>query len=264
MPNISIEIPVTWGNRLSELLEAIRIQTYQDYEISVATSLPDGKYIDMLRSYGANIIHSGPNLLEKRYLSHSISRGKFALLLDETRIPEKNLLERLSNSKSNVVVIQEIDIGNSFWVAMANLDKLNSIECNKLNMASGFVLPRYINFELLSKAFYKIKENLRDETFRSVLMEDHQLISFEIAKMTDSMSFLRGNCLKHYGDKSIRSIVKKYHRYGKFHRILRNTVYEGILSPTNRLRKICIGSRIKLYIFYLARGIPFIVGYYLV
>ena len=79
MPNISIEIPVTWGNRLSELLEAIRIQTYQDYEISVATSLPDGKYIDMLRSYGVNIIHSGPNLLEKRYLAHSISRGKFAL-----------------------------------------------------------------------------------------------------------------------------------------------------------------------------------------
>jgi len=264
MHNISIEIPVTWGNHLSELLEAIRIQKYQDYEISIATSLPDGEYMDLLRSYGTNIIHSGPNLLEKRYLAHSISRGKFALLLDETRIPEQNLLERLSNSKSDAVVIQEIDLGNSFWVKMANLDKINSVECNKVNMTNGFVMPRYINFGLLDKAFYKIKENLSDETFKSVLMEDHQLISYEIAKLTNSMSFLKGNCLKHYGDINISSIVKKYHRYGKFHRMLRNTVYEDILSPKNRLRKICIGSRTKLYIFYLARGIPFIIGYYLV
>ena len=124
MPNISIEIPVTWGNHLSELLEAIRIQTYQDYEISVATSLPDGKYIDMLRSYGANIIHSGPNLLEKRYLSHSISRGKFALLLDETRIPEKNLLERITQSV--LMSFDQVFLGFSYLVVTSfmclNLD----------------------------------------------------------------------------------------------------------------------------------------------
>lgn len=264
MYNISIEIPVTWGNHISEVLEAIRVQKFQDYEISVATSLPDDENMDLIRSYGANIIKSGPNLLEKRYLAHSISRGEFSLLLDETRIPSQNLLQRLANTKSDLVVLQEVDIGNTFWVEMANLDKINSIECNKLNIYNGFVLPRYLKFEILTMAFNKIKQNISGKIFRSVLMEDHQLISFEASKITNSISLLRGDCLKHYGDESLASIVKKYYRYGKFHRILRSTVYEDILSPMNRIRKICIGNHLKLYIFYMARGIPFLIGYYVV
>lgn len=263
MCKISIEIPLTWGNHLSELLEAIRTQTYQDYEISVATSLPNAEHKDILSSYGAKFINSGPNLLEKRYLAHSISKGDFSLLLDETRIPKQNLLQRLSDSKSDLVVINEIDIGNTFWVKMANLDKINSIECNKINMSNGFVLPRYINFDMVSKAFYRIKQNMSDEIFKSVLMEDHQLISFEVSKLASSISILRGDYIKHYGDKNLVSIVKKYYRYGKFHRILRKTVYEDILSPKNRIRKICTGNKGKLYVFYLARGIPFLIGYYL-
>ena len=263
MPQISIEIPLTWGNHLEEQMEAIRNQTFQDYKISIASSLSYGECNDILRNYDAKVVQSGPNILEKRYEAHNISSGEFSLLLDETRIPEKDLLQRLSYNQSDMVVIREFDIGNSFWIELANLDKINILECNKIDMSSGFILPRYLKFKLLSESFNKIKENLQSEIFRSVLMEDHQLISFEATKLTKSISVLEKSFLKHYGDETLTSIVKKYHRYGKYHRLLGGTVYDDISSPRNRIRKICIGGRIKLYTLYLARGIPFLIGYYL-
>ena len=262
MPKISIEIPVTWGNHLREQMEAIRNQTFQDYEISVASSLSQGANEDLLKEYGAKIIHCGPNILEKRYHAHIQASGEYSLLLDETRIPERQLLSKLQNMDDDMIVIDERDIGNTFWVRMSNLDKKNSLECNSFEADRGFVLPRYFKSFLLTKAFEQIRKKLDDTIFSSVLMEDHQLIYYEASKLSTSISKLKGEHLFHYGDESLFSILKKYHKYGKGHKILRNTYYQGLLSPKKRIRKICYGKA-GLYIFYFARGLPFIIGYYL-
>ena len=81
MSKVSIEIPLTWGKYLGEVLEAIRTQTYQDYEVLIASSLRDDRSIDLLKEYGAKITYCGPNILEKRYLAHTISTGDISLLL---------------------------------------------------------------------------------------------------------------------------------------------------------------------------------------
>lgn len=263
MPKISIEIPVTWGNHLKEQMEAIRKQTFQDYEISVASSMPLESNEDLLREYGAKITHCGPNILEKRYIAHSQANSEYSLLLDETRIPERQLLSVLESMNDDMVIIDEKDVGDTFWVNMSNLDKINSLECNDLLAVKGFVLPRYFKSTLLTQAFAEIRGRLEETIFKSVLMEDHQLIYYEASKLSTSIVALKGQYLFHYGDKTLTSILKKYHRYGNGHKILRNTYYEEILSPRKRIRKICSGNRLGLYIFYLARGIPFLIGYYL-
>ena len=263
MPQISIEIPLTWGNRLEEQMEAIRNQTFQDYEILVSTSMPQGTHSDLLREYGATIIQCGPNILQKRYKAHIHSNGEFSLLLDETRIPHRHLLSKLQDIEKDMVVIEERDIGNTFWVRMSNLDKIISLECNGLEADKGFVLPRYFKSFLLTQSFKEIRRNLDDTVFRSVLMEDHQLIYFEASKLSSSIAKLNGPYLRHYGDESLFSIVNKYYRYGKGHKILRHTHYEKLLSPKMRVRKICSENRMSLYLFYLARGLPFLIGYYL-
>lgn len=264
MTNISIEIPVTWGNHLKEQMEAIRSQTFQDYEISVASSVPIGEKTDVLKEYGAKIVHCGPNILEKRYLAHSKANGEYSLLLDETRIPKRHLLSELYKMANDMVIIEERDIGDTFWVKMSNLDKINSLKCNSFEPDKGYVLPRYFKSNLLTQAFEKIREKLDDVIFKSVLMEDHQLIYYEASKLSKSISTLRGQNLFHYGDESLFSILKKYHRYGEGHKILRNTYYKEILSPKKRVRKICSGNKLALSIFYLVRGMPFLIGYYLV
>jgi hypothetical protein len=263
MPKISIEIPLTWGIHLEEQMEAIRNQTFQDYEILVSSSILQGTYSDLLKEYGARVVQCGPNILEKRYNAHIYSNGEFSLLLDETRIPDRQLLSKLQDIEKDMVVIEERDIGNTFWVNMSNLDKINSLECNGLEANKGFILPRYFKSFLLTQAFKEIRRNLNDTIFKSVLMEDHQLIYFEASKLSSSIAKLNGSHLLHYGDESLFSIIKKYHRYGKGHKILRNTNYEKLLSPKMRVRKICSENRMSLYVFYLARGLPFLIGYYL-
>lgn len=263
MPKISIEIPITWGNHIREQMEAIRNQTFQDYEIHVATSIDLKSNEDVLLEYGVKITHCGPNILEKRYLAHSQTNSEYSLLLDETRIPDRHLLSMLQNMDDDMVIIDERDLGNTFWVNMSNLDKINSAQCNSYEAYKGFVLPRYFKSTLLTKSFERIRDKLDDSIFKSVLMEDHQLIYYEASKLSTSVARLYGQHLLHYGDKSLFSILKKYYRYGRGHKILRNTDYEELLDPRKRVRKICYGNRIGLYIFYIARGLPFLIGYYL-
>ena len=263
MPKISIEIPVTWGNHLREQMEAIRNQTFQDYEISVASSMLKGTNEDLLKEYNVKITHCGPNILEKRYLAHLQSKGEYSLLLDETRIPGPQLLSELQQFTNDMVVIDERDIGNTFWINMANFDKINSLECNGYEASKGFVLPRYFKSTLLTRAFEEIRGRLDDTTFKSVLMEDHQLIYYEASKLSKSIAMLKGQHLFHYGDSSLFSILRKYHRYGAGHKVLRNTYYKELLSPRKRVRKICSGNKLGLYIFYIARGAPFLIGYYI-
>ena len=264
MSKISIEIPLTWGKHLQEQLEAIRKQSYQEYEISIASSMPRGMCEDLIKDYGAKVTYCGPNILEKRYYAHKFSRGEYSLLLDETRIPSHDLLMKLQAMRDDMVIIDERDIGNGFWVRMANLDKINSLECNSFLATKGIVLPRYIRYGLLTEAFNMIKRSLDESVFRSVVMEDHQLIYYEVSKLSNSIAILKGNYLSHYGDMTLLSILKKYHNYGKKHRILKNTLYRELLAPRNRIRAICSDSKLGLFVFYFARGIPFLIGYYFI
>ncbi len=262
MSKISIEIPLTWGTHLQEQLEAIRKQSYQEYEISIASSIHTGRYEDLIRDYGAKLTYCGPNILEKRFYAHKFSRGEYSLLLDETRIPKNDLLMKLQAMSEDMIIIDERDIGDGFWVRMANLDKFNSLECNSFLATKGFVLPRYFRYGLLTEAFDVLKKSLDESVFESVVMEDHQLIYYEASKLSNSIATLKGNYLSHYGDRTLFSILIKYHKYGRKHRILKKTYYQELLSPKNRIRIICSNNRLGLFIFYLARGIPFLIGYY--
>ena len=262
MVTISVEIPITWGTYLSEVLENLRKQTFQDFEIVAAISSQATELKDILCEYGVKFNYSGENILEKRYSAHSLSRGKYSLFLDETRLPSLKLLEYLSESQTDMVIIKETNIGESIWTKLANLDIEVSIKCNEFNPISGFILPRYFKCELLDMAFEVVRKKLSSDSFKKILMEDHQIISYEAFQISKSISITDETLLFHYGDESLRSILKKYHKYGKGHRFLKNTNYDFLLSTRKRIRKNCLGNEIQLSIFYLARALPFLMGYY--
>lgn len=90
--------------------------------------------------------------------------------------------------------------------------------------------------------------------FRSVVMEDHQLIYYEVSKLSNSIVILKGNYLSHYGDMTLLSILRKYHNYGKKHKILKNTHYRELLGPRNRIRTTCSDNKLGLFHLLLCEG----------
>ncbi|AKA74674.1 glycosyltransferase [Saccharolobus solfataricus] len=259
---ISIEIPVLHGKYLRELIESIRSQTFQDYEVIVVNSSTAEEISDLIKQYGFKEVKENVKLLKARYLAHINTRGEYSLLLDETRILRRDALKILSSLNHDMVIIGEEEIGNSFWIKLANLDKENIMECNTPEAIKGFVLPRYFRNEVLVKAFMVLRENLK-EKFDEVIFPDHELLYYEASKVSNDVFVLKDKLIMHYGDSKLSEIVRKYYRYGKSLKVLNSTPYEHLTSISRKKRNICKGNKILLYLLYVARGIPFLVGYLL-
>ncbi|AGJ62326.1 glycosyltransferase [Saccharolobus islandicus] len=257
----SIQIPALHGKYLREVFESIRGQTFQDYEVVVVNS-GGGVVTDLVREYGFKEVRKDVKLLEARYLANLESRGDYALLLDETRPLRRDALELLSKNLHDMVIIGERELGNSFWVKAAQLDKDNIMSCNSPEAIKGFALPRLFKRNLLTTALERLREGL-GEKFSQVIFPDHELIYYEASLLSSDIFVFKEELIYHYGDVSLRDIIRKYYRYGKSLKVLKGTPYSFMTSISRKRREICKGGiydRVALYMLYLARGIPFLLG----
>lgn len=258
----SIQIPVLHGKYLRDVFESIRRQTLQNYEVVVVNS---GGYqaSELIREYGFKEVRKDVKLLEARYLANEESNGDFALLLDETRPLRREALHALSLNLHDMVIIGEREVGDSLWVRLAQLDKENIMECNTPEAIRGFALPRLFRREILKRAISSLRANL-GEKFSQVVFPDHELIYYEASRLSDDVFVLRDQLIYHYGDVSLREIVRKYYRYGRSLKLLESTPYSFMTSLGRKKRKVCVGGvtdRLSLYLLYLVRGVPFALGY---
>ena len=257
----SIQIPSLHGKYLREVFESIRLQTFQDYEVVVVNSGGD-EISDLIREYGFNEVRKDVKLLEARYLANKESKGDYALLLDETRPLRKDALELLSKNLHDMVIIGERELGESVWVRAAQLDKENIMHCNSVEAIKGFALPRLFKRDLLTTVFERLRERLGDK-FNQVIFPDHELIYYEASLLSDDVFVIKEELIYHYGDVSLRDIMRKYYRYGKSLKVLKNTPYSFMTSVSRKKRCICVGGlkgRLILYSLYLIRGVPFLIG----
>ncbi|MCY0882397.1 MAG: glycosyltransferase family A protein [Acidianus infernus] len=257
----SIQIPALHGKYLREVLESIREQTFQDYEVVVVNS-GGGVISDIVHEYGFKEVRKDVKLLEARYLANKESRGDYAFLLDETRPLRKDALEILSKNLHDMVIIGEKELGDSFWSMAAQLYKENIMECNSPEAVRGFALPRLFKRKLLTASLEKLRENLR-EKFSQVVFPDHELIYYEASGFSNDIFVIKDELVYHYGDFTLKEVVRKYYRYGKSLKILKDTQYSFFLSVKRKRRNICKGGiygRFMLYTLYLARAVPFLLG----
>ena len=257
----SIQIPALHGKYLRNVLESISSQTLQDYEVIVVNSGSE-QISNLVKEFGFKEVRKYVKLLEARYLANEESRGDYALLLDETRPLRKDALEVLSTNLHDMVIIGERELGDSFWVKAAQLDKDNIMFCNTPEAIRGFALPRLFKREVLTRALRTLRVNLGD-VFSQVVFPDHELIYYEASKLSYDVAVVRDQLIYHYGDVSVTDIVRKYYRYGKSLKVLKNTPYSFMTSVSRKKREICKGGiydRIVLYTLYFVRGIPFLLG----
>ena len=73
---------------------------------------------------------------------------------------EKDALKTLSSLDLDMAIIGRKEVGDSFWVKLAQLDKENITHYNPVDPVNGIALPRYFKSEVLSKALSSAEEKL--------------------------------------------------------------------------------------------------------
>ncbi|WP_216604165.1 hypothetical protein [Acidianus sp. RZ1] len=166
-----------------------------------------------------------------------------------------------------MLIVGEDEVGNSFLDKMANLDKKVIMECNNtVDPLRGYLLPRLFKREVLDHAFENLRKKIRGEVFERIVHPDHQLIFYEAFNYSRDVGIVKEVLIHHFGDSSLFNVMKKYYRYGKTHKLLKETPYKELLSVGRRKRDLCdvsLKEKIGLYTLYAVRGIPFLLGLYL-
>lgn len=117
---ISIELISKWENTIKEVLESIKKQNFNDYEIVYADSPENNSTKNILRGYNCNIIDLPRDTghLKALYFVHKYATGDKSLILDSTRPLKDNALSIINEKyhSHEIVIIKENSLDQSFWV----------------------------------------------------------------------------------------------------------------------------------------------------
>lgn len=264
---ISIELISKGESSLQSVLESIKNQTFKDYEIVCADSSNDNNVKTLLLKYNCKVIELPNNSghLVARYYAHKYASGERSLILDSTRPLKNNALEILHKYYYNhdMVIIREDSLGHGFWVSQAKLLKeISEKQNDRLNKATlAFLLPRFYNSNLLTKAFDNIITTTGD-LFNKISYGEHHLIFDECKKISNDLDMTNEMLLSHYEDNSLIKIIKKYYWYGKSQKVLKNLKFSSVSHLSTHVRKnVDLKMRLKTFPINVARVIPFILGY---
>jgi glycosyltransferase involved in cell wall biosynthesis len=205
---ISIELISKGESSLTSVLQSIANQTFEDYEIICADSSNNNDVKNLLLTYRCKIIEMPKNsgALIARYNAHKYARGERSLILDSTRPLKNDALEILYKYYYNpdMVIIREDSLGNGFWVNQAkllkNISEKQNIRLNQETLA--FLLPRFYNSDLLTKAF----DNIIIDTgnlFNKISYGEHHLIFEECKKISNHIGMTNEMLLSHHEDDSL-------------------------------------------------------------
>ena len=250
MVDFSIEIITLGEKSLKDSLESIMSQSYDSFEIVCANSSSEPAILKILEDYSVRHVEVGKiKHLRGREVSHSLSTGRYSLVMDSTRLLEQNALDILKQyiEKFDMVAIREGTIGSGFWATQAKIYK----DISERNTEPGrikeripsYILPRLYKNNLLSKVFSSLRQKIPDKMFNSIGYGEHHIIFQEAISMTSSLYYYKGNeLIKHYEDDSIMKIYRKYRSYGSDQIILKSLPYYNASSLASHMRGLSMSQ----------------------
>ena len=230
MVDFSIEIITRGEKSLKNSLESIVKQSYDSFEIVCANSSSLSAISRILDDYSVKHVEVGSiRHLRGREVSHGLSKGKYSLMMDSTRLLECTTLDILKQYIENfdMIAIKEGSIGSGFWVNQAKIYKSISEKHARSDMIidkiPSYILPRLYKSDLLGKVFNSLKRKISKDLFDSIGYGEHHIIFQETLSMTNSFFYYKDTeLIKHYEDHSIASIYHKYRNYGREQNLLKN------------------------------------------
>lgn len=264
MNKICVEIVTNYDPRITNTLESLRSQTFQDFNISVASDSPLIK--DLVSEYDLNlVVRPDTGTLFRRIISHRNNNAQYALLLEASRYLAKDCLEILSSRIEDMVIIEEKDVNNGFIANIQNLERHQNI-IKKTNFTPEYLIsePRYFKSTLLDD-IYKEISTIDYDVLSKIHFGDLDIIYYEGYLRTKSIGVLNKEPLiLHYTDENLLLLVKKYHAYGKSNKLIKFTKYKSIFKAKQHLRPLSITKEsFMIYLLLSVKAISFATGYYL-
>ena len=271
MVDFSIEIITQGEKSLKNSLESIVRQSYDSFEIVCANSSSLSSISKILDDYSVKHIEVGSiRHLRGREVSHSLSNGKYSLMMDSTRLLEYSTLEILREYIKNfdMIAIKEGSIGSGFWVKQAKIYKSiseNNAHFDKIiEKIPSYILPRLYKSDLLGKVFNSLRQKISNDLFNSIGYGEHHIIFQEAISITNSFFYYKDTELVlHYEDHSTASIYRKYRNYGKDQKILNKISQYNASNLASHVRSLSmnqvLGNLVCIPLISL-RSISFLVG----
>ena len=271
MVDFSIEIITRGEKSLKDSLESIMRQSYDSFEIVCANSSSEPAILKILEDYSVRHVEVGKiKHLRGREVSHSLSKGRYSLVMDSTRLLEHNALDILKQyiESFDMVAIREGSIGSGFWATQAKIYKdisERNTEPDRIKeRIPSYILPRLYKNNLLSKVFSSLRQKIPDRMFNSIGYGEHNIIFQEAISMTDSFFYYKNDeLIKHYEDDSIMSIYRKYRTYSKDQIILKEIPLYNASRLSSHMRKISMNQFIGNMLcspLISVRSISFLIG----
>ena len=264
---ISIELISRGEGSLKDVLDSIMEQNFKDIEIVCADASSNPAVKELLLDHGCKVIDIPQNTghLKARFIAHQNATGEKSLILDSTRPLKRNALNVLFTEyyKSDMVIIKEDCIGEGFWVKQARIikDISDTQILRNDNETLAFLLPRFYNSSVLTKAFLEIYTGLGD-LFDEVSYGEHHLIFEACKKFSNNVCLTKETLISHYEDDSLIKIINKYYRYGKMQKVLKYIPNSAVNDFSSHRRKgINLMKKFQCLPIVIARGIPFLIGY---
>jgi len=126
----SLSIVITTKNEeknLGNLLESIKKQDFNDYEVIVVDNYSTDKTKKIASEYEVLVLNKGPERSAQRNFGVSKSQGKYVLILDADMILEQGILQELfvkaeSDSDLRCLTMKEEPVGESIWSRAKKLE----------------------------------------------------------------------------------------------------------------------------------------------
>ena len=263
MPHISIEIPTNNDSRIRDSIQSIFAQKYQDFEVIVASNSSSVK--EYVRDYDVKFIYV-PNseTLLRRIIADDAAKGDYALLIESTRILDKECLGELDMHNEAMVIVEEQDLGNNWISKIQNRERSANIHI-MTEFSPDFLVaePRFFNRDILQQAYDKIHD-IPMEILRKIQFGDLDIIYFETYSISRSVGVTKKPLLYHYSDKNISELIRKYYFYGKSNKILNGTKYAKKFRLKNHMRPYYgLKNTTLIYSLSIIKALSFFSGMYL-
>jgi glycosyltransferase involved in cell wall biosynthesis len=266
---VTISIPTyNSANFLPLCLDAIKKQTYPSIEVNIIDGGSRDETITIAKKWGVKHLYVWKgSLMKARHIGAENAKGKYVVLLDSDQILEKDTIERsvsMIQRKDLDMLVLEEDVYNNktFTEKLFHLDRKFVHSVMDLDPNTSVLLPRFYKRSLLLKAYYQVPE----EVINQATPQDHAILYLESWKLSKKIAMLP-NAVKHIEPSDIKSMMKKYFRWGYFSVSYTPTKYDSFFSKrTERLRKgmfrkDMIKESLASLLLLLLKGIPYKSGF---
>lgn len=219
------------GRYLEEVLKSIDSQSYDRYEVIAVNDSGDINISKIITNYGVyEIIESG-SLLKARYLASMKSKGSQVFFLDETRpFITVDALEIISKNNSDMIFVNEKEVSTNLISKASSIERQSIFSIENIRSLKPYVLPRVYNRQLVMKSLDLVRNKLGPVYEWARIMPEDLFIYYEARKLSNNFSIETRQLMKHYGDFTLRDVVKKYYRYGRGFGISSFTSYRNIVN----------------------------------